>query len=672
MTSAPPSRTLRIVWSRLGAALNVSERARLVVAAFAAVGMGIVLIGVAGYVSPLALIGERADVRSAQAAFLAELARYRQAPLDFSATPILRHGVPALEDRAFDTRGAWSVPLSGTGIARAVFKNVARGTKQGASTIDQQLAKSFLRQGPPGIAEKLLEAGFAHWAARQATRDEILGLYLNRTGAVFTGSPAAGTQGIERLALALFGVPLARLGREDQLLLASAPRGLPWLRQNPTMTTNRLLAARRWLGDQGFWDDTTPSWLDEPGTIDPATIFSFVDSWEELLASGPGALDLDLARTFDVARATLATDILPSYPGLLVRAALTIIGPEGVVLARSGSEASLMRMNYGSIAKLAPLALAMDALGPDAVLSFKLAPVRCVRWYWPERGTHAGNAGQWCPDDVQPATEELSLDGAVARSINSMTAAHMIALPTRLWHDNPAVFRDVMARVTPAERERLDSPGDRALAAAQLAHLRLDFTADNVPAELAYTSSQLALYRVLNERRAALGLPVRGLPPDPTAVIGNSSAASIEQIGKYVHRTLFAEGLGCQLSDTGAALALERRNGTLRWFAQRWPKLIFSGKTATSSVDDSALSTLAICLDGRPIVVAIGLRPIGGKLPKGFHGALTLRATDTYLKQLAKLERRVTSVTLPPWADLRANPNVVVNEALRPPDAGAP
>jgi hypothetical protein len=133
-------------------------------------------------------------------------------------------------------------------------------------------------------------------------------------------------------------------------------------------------------------------------------------------------------------------------------------------------------------------------------------------------------------------------------------------------------------------------------------------------------------------------------------LLGNSSRATVEQIGAYLHRKLFAGDGTCTLSDTGALLALHRRDGTLRWFAQRWPKLVFSGKTGSSPHDDSAIAALALCLDARPVVLIAGLRPPHGPLPEGLRGSVVLRGLDAYLRGLQRLQRAPSSVLWPRWA----------------------
>ena len=134
-------------------------------------------------------------------------------------------------------------------------------------------------------------------------------------------------------------------------------------------------------------------------------------------------------------------------------------------------------------------------------------------------------------------------------------------------------------------------------------------------------------------------------------MLGNSSRATPEQIGAYLHLKLFANDGTCTLSDTGALLALHRREGTLRWLAQRWPRIVFSGKTGSSPHDDSAVAAVGICLDARPVVLVAALRAVQAPLPDGLQGSVLLRGMDAYIRELARLERKPGSALLPLWVE---------------------
>jgi hypothetical protein len=303
-----------------------------------------------------------------------------------------------------------------------------------------------------------------------------------------------------------------------------------------------------------------------------------------------------------------------------------------------------MAVNYGSVAKLEALDLAVEAFGPEAVRELALPPGGCVRWTWSTKELRRSHPSHYCPTDVAPATRPMALDEAVARSVNSMTARHAMLLPALLALRRPDLLREVASQVPAAERAALDSPADRALAGELLSQLGQAVPPDAVAPELSYSAAAVALFRYLKERREQAGLPAERLPEDPTSLLGNSSRATPEQIGGYLHRT-------CTLSDTGALLALHRKEGTLRWLAQRWPKIVFSGKTGSSPHDDSALAAVGLCLDSRPVVLVGALRPIQPPLPDGLQGSVLLRGIDAYLKELARLQRKPGSALLPPWAE---------------------
>ena len=178
--------------------------------------------GAAVLLSPLALSGEK--VHRAAALFREDLEQYRASPPEVRGSALVSAAAAGYEDRGVFTRPRWVPPISPTGFARAVLRNL-RGVPEGGSTIPQQLAKLYLRQGRRAtIADKLSEASFATWLSRQAPPEEIVGLYLNLSAAATLGGPRGPGDGLGRLSLALFGLPLRRLSREDQLVLGAAPR----------------------------------------------------------------------------------------------------------------------------------------------------------------------------------------------------------------------------------------------------------------------------------------------------------------------------------------------------------------------------------------------------------------------------------------------------------------
>jgi len=621
-------------------------------------GAGIALV-IAGLATPLSVAGG-ARVQAAAELFRSDLAAFVAAPADARATPLVVEAAAGYEDRGLFRRPRWMPPVSPTGVARALWRNL-RGIPEGGSTIPQQLAKLYLRDAHRGsLGDKLAEVLFATWIVRQAPAAEIAGLYLNLSASTSLGSLRRPAEGLQRLSLALFGLPLRRLSREDQLVLGAVPRGVQWLRAHPTLSAQRVASTRSWLVSRGTWDASKPSYLDSG--VDASAAFGFVEGWTERVASDAAA-DLDLVSAIDRFRDGLEAALAAEFPGTGVRTAFAAMGESGVVLARSGAESALMPVNYGSIAKLEALDLAVEAFGPAAVRELLLPPGACVRWIWATKDQRRLRPASWCPEDVTKATHAMGFDEAVARSINSMTARHAMLLPVLLAQRRPDLLVHISAEVPAAERAALDSPADRALSGSLLAQLGETVPPDAIAPELSYSAASVALFRYLKERREQAGLPAQRLPDDPTSLLGNSSRATAEQVGAYLHRKLFAHDGTCMLSDTGALLAQRRKEGTLRWLAQRWPKLLFAGKTGSSPHDDSAVAAVGLCLDARPVVLVAALRPLDGPLPIGLRGSVLLRGIDAYLRELGRLQRSPTPALLPEWAQ---EPDPTVTAEVRP------
>jgi membrane carboxypeptidase/penicillin-binding protein len=126
--------------------------------------------------------------------------------------PMMRKAVVAAEDNRFyehDGVDVW-------GIVRAALKNYRAGrTKQGASTVTQQLARnSFDELREKSYDRKLVEVFLARRIEKQFSKDEIMTLYLNR---VYFGS---GFYGIEAAARGYFGVPAKDLNVSQCAALA--------------------------------------------------------------------------------------------------------------------------------------------------------------------------------------------------------------------------------------------------------------------------------------------------------------------------------------------------------------------------------------------------------------------------------------------------------------------
>ena len=105
------------------------------------------------------------------------------------------------------------------GIARAAFTNLSKGAvRQGASTITQQLARNAFHLRGRTLDRKALEAVLAQRMEKQFSKQEILGLYLNR---IYFGS---GFHGIEAAARGYFAKPAEQLTVSESAMLAGLIR----------------------------------------------------------------------------------------------------------------------------------------------------------------------------------------------------------------------------------------------------------------------------------------------------------------------------------------------------------------------------------------------------------------------------------------------------------------
>jgi penicillin-binding protein 1A len=146
--------------------------------------------------------------------------------------PHLPLAVLAVEDRRFYQHGG----VDFRGLLRASLANLRAGRiVQGGSTVTQQLAKNLFLTPDRTLKRKIQELLLALWLERKFTKDQILGLYLNR---VYLG---AGTFGVDAAARRYFDKPVAEVNLYEAALLAGLLKAPS--RYNPARHEER--AARR-------------------------------------------------------------------------------------------------------------------------------------------------------------------------------------------------------------------------------------------------------------------------------------------------------------------------------------------------------------------------------------------------------------------------------------------
>ena len=127
----------------------------------------------------------------------------------------LRNAFVSAEDAAFFQHSG----LDFMGIARAMITNIKQGRMaQGASTITQQVARSFLLTREKKLARKIREAILSYRVENSFSKEHILYLYLNQ---IFLGHGAYGVQAAARL---YFDKDVRELDLAECAIIAGLPQ----------------------------------------------------------------------------------------------------------------------------------------------------------------------------------------------------------------------------------------------------------------------------------------------------------------------------------------------------------------------------------------------------------------------------------------------------------------
>jgi penicillin-binding protein 1A len=140
-------------------------------------------------------------------------------PIEEVPRPVVDAFVAAEDAEFYEHQG-----LDYPGIARAAFKNLVQGRKaQGASTITQQVAKTFLLSSERSYRRKLKDMVLARRIEQSLSKNDILYLYLNQ---IYFG---AGAYGLEAAAQTYFGKSARDLQVHEAAVIAGlVPRPAEW------------------------------------------------------------------------------------------------------------------------------------------------------------------------------------------------------------------------------------------------------------------------------------------------------------------------------------------------------------------------------------------------------------------------------------------------------------
>ncbi len=126
----------------------------------------------------------------------------------------MQEAVLAVEDSRFREHGGIDL----RGLARAIVANLGGGMRQGASTITQQVARTFFLSTRRTLERKVKEALLALKLEQQLGKDQILELYMNQ---IYLGQRSYGFAAASQT---YFGKPLQALSIAETAMLAGLPQ----------------------------------------------------------------------------------------------------------------------------------------------------------------------------------------------------------------------------------------------------------------------------------------------------------------------------------------------------------------------------------------------------------------------------------------------------------------
>ncbi|WP_246215736.1 PBP1A family penicillin-binding protein [Microvirga makkahensis] len=335
----------------------------------------------------------------------------------------LAQAVVAIEDRRFYGH----LGVDPWGILRAAWRNwQAGGTREGGSTITQQLARLMFLSPDQNLRRKIQEAIIALWLESQLSKEEILLRYLN------TAYFGAGAYGVDAAAQRYFAKPTKELSLSEAAMLAGlvrapsqlAPtRNLGGAKERADTVLQAMVETGAITAEQAEAARDEPINLRTPPETPPGTNY-FVDTMaadvRRLLGGSPG--DLTLRTTLDLELQRLAEGIIERRLDAegrqknVSQAALVALSPDGAIRALVGgrdyeasqfNRATQARRQAGSLFKLfVYLAALQKGYDPRSVVV--------------DRPTQIGD---WEPQNANGRFRgPVSLRNAFAQSINTVAA----------------------------------------------------------------------------------------------------------------------------------------------------------------------------------------------------------------------------------------------------------
>ncbi|KMO14444.1 PBP1A family penicillin-binding protein [Methylobacterium platani] len=257
--------------------------------------------------------------------------------------PVLAKAIVAIEDRRFYEHHGIDL----RGLVRAAFRNAAAGgTREGGSTLTQQLVRmSYLSQDRT-LKRKVQEAVLSLWLESQLPKDEILTRYLN---AAYFG---AGVYGADAAAQRYFGKSAKDLTLSEAAMLAGlvrapsqlAPhRNLDGARGRAAQVLEAMVETGAITRPEADAAKRAPATVRVP-TETPVGTNYFVDSVAESVRGliGTGPADATVRTTLDLTLQNIAESVLArrldqdGERRKVSQGALVAMAPDGAILAMVG------------------------------------------------------------------------------------------------------------------------------------------------------------------------------------------------------------------------------------------------------------------------------------------------------------------------------------------------
>ncbi|MBI0535688.1 PBP1A family penicillin-binding protein [Roseomonas sp. KE2513] len=307
----------------------------------------------------------------------------------------LADAVIAIEDRRFYEHGG----IDPRGVLRAALRNATAGrTREGASTITQQLARLLYLSQERTLARKAQELLIAVWLERQLSKDEILARYLS--SAYF----GAGAWGADAAARRYFGKAAGDLSLAEAAMLAGLVRAPSQLAptRNPEgarqraglVLTAMVETGRATQADAAAARDAPVALRTPPEMVPGRGYFADWVEAETRRQVGPVPVDVMVRTTLDPALQDIAERVVGSAldregtRAKVGQAALVALSHDGAVLAAVGgrdygasqfNRVTQARRQPGSLFKLFVYGAALEA-GWQPDTSVVDQPVRIGTW----------------------------------------------------------------------------------------------------------------------------------------------------------------------------------------------------------------------------------------------------------------------------------------------------